>query len=64
MGRYKIMVKRLFGYKSIREKEVESKFDELENAGMIDLMTHQLERYTSVTHFTVPFAIWNSWIRR
>ena len=58
------MVKRFFGVKSPLDKETERKLDNLENFGMIDLMTHQFNRYKEVTHFTLNQAIWQSWIRR
>lgn len=64
MYRYKLMVMRLVGLKSPLEKSILKKLDNLENTGMIDMMYHQLQRYTIVTHFTMPDTIWQSWIRR
>lgn len=64
MYRYKLMAMRLLGIKSPLEKSILKKLDELENVGMIDMMVHQYSRYKSVTHFTLPDAIWQSWIRR
>lgn len=58
------MLKKLVGIKSPLEKSIEQKLDNLENRGMLDMMTHQFERYKKVTHFTLPQAIWQSWIRR
>jgi hypothetical protein len=62
--RYKLMLKGLFGIKSPLEKSIENKLDNFENFGMIDLMVHQYNRYKQVTHFTLPKAIWASWIRK
>jgi len=64
MYRYKLMVMRLVGLKSPLEKSILKKLDNLENTGMIDMMYHQLQRCTIVTHFTMPDTIWQSWIRR
>ena len=64
MYRYKLMLKKLVGIKSPLEKSIEQKLDNLENRGMLDMMTHQFNRYKQVTHFTNTQAIWQSWIRR
>ena len=64
MYRYKLMALRLVGIKSPLEKSIERNIDGLENRGMIDMMTHQFNRYKAVTHFTLEQAIWKSWIRR
>lgn len=64
MYRYKLIVKKFFGIKSPLEKRIEKSLNGLENSGMIDLMTHQFNRYKKVTHFTLPQAVWASWIRK
>lgn len=64
MYRYKLMVKRFFGIKSPLEKSIEQKLEAMTNEGMIGMMSHQFDRYKRVTHFTLPKAIWASWIRR
>jgi hypothetical protein len=62
--RYKLLVKSFFGIKSPLEKSILNKIDNLENTGMIDMMTHQFNRYKNITHFTMSKTIWQSWIRR
>jgi len=64
MYRYKLIVKRFFGIKSPLEKSIEQNINNLENHGMIDMMTHQFDRYKKVTYFTLPQTIWASWIRK
>ena len=64
MYRYKLLVKRFFGIKSPLEKHIEKSLNGLENHGMIDLMTHQFNRYKNVTHFQTQMGIWASWIRK
>ena len=64
MYRYKLMALRLVGIKSPLEKSILNKVDNLENTGMIEMMTHQFNRYKKVTHFTLQQAVWKSWVRR
>jgi len=64
MYRYKLIILGLIGIKSPLEKRILSNLNNLENVGLIDLMTHQLNRYKSLTHFTLPTTVWKSWIRR
>ena len=64
MYRYKLMALRLVGIKSPLEKSIQKRIDNLENTGMIEMMTHQFNRYKKVTHFTLQQAVWKSWVRR
>lgn len=61
---YKIKLLALLGIKNPLEKKIEQHMAELENVGMIDLMSHQFGRYKVVTHFTLDEAIHKSWLRR
>lgn len=61
---YKIKVLAFFGIKSPLEKRIEQNLVNLENVGMLDLMSHQFSRYKVVTHFTLDKTVHESWIRR
>jgi len=64
MYRYKLMGKKFFGFKSpvLTNRQ---KIEALENTGMIDLMTHQWDRFKAVNPLHInTHALWEKWIRR